>query len=103
MEQSTVLRGIRGVVIDGACVGAGVEKKGGVERVGRQRMRDFVDEVACFAWLIEAVRVFSDREVFVTMACVEVGVLLEGGLGSCDGIVACDGGVMGSCMLETMA
>ena len=63
----------------------------------------FVDEVACFSWRIEVVHVFCDREMFVTMAGVEVCMLLKGGMGGCDGTIACDRSIVKCCWLESVA
>jgi len=51
-------------------------------------MCDFVDEVACLSWCVEVVHILCYGEMFVAVAGVENGVLLEGSVGGCDGGIA---------------
>ena len=51
-------------------------------------MCDFIDEVACLSRCLEVVHVFCYCEMFVTVAGVEIGMLLEGCVRGCDGSIA---------------
>ena len=81
MEESFVF-GRRGcIVVDGTRR----EEKGGVEGVGGEGVRHFINEVSRLSGSIVIVCVLCYCQIFVAVTSMEVRMLDEGGIGGCNG------------------